>query len=75
MFEQNKGIVKIKDGALQGKKCERNPSVRAFLGIPYADAPVGKNRLARAPARQGVGRRSGCDEIYARLPADHAAEG
>lgn len=44
MFTQSKGIVSIKDGKLQGKKCERNPEVWAFLGIPYADAPVGENR-------------------------------
>ena len=44
MFTQNNGIVTIKDGKLQGKKCERNPEVWEFLGIPYADAPVGENR-------------------------------
>lgn len=44
MFTQSKGIACIKDGKLQGKKCERNPEVWAFLGIPYADAPVGQNR-------------------------------
>ncbi len=48
MFEKTNGIAKIKDGKLQGMKCTRNPSVWAFLGIPYADDPVGENRW-RAP--------------------------
>lgn len=57
MFAEKNGIVTIADGLLQGKRCEREPAVWAFLGIPYADAPVGENRWRRPqPVRpwQGV---------------------
>lgn len=48
MFTQTNGIVAISDGSLQGKQCQRNASVWAFLGIPFAQPPVGRNRW-RAP--------------------------
>lgn len=45
VFAQSAPTVQLQNGTLQGAKCPSN-NVNSFLGIPYAQSPVGALRFA-----------------------------
>ena len=53
MSEMTHPVVRLKDGTVRGQV---ESGVSAFLGIPYAAAPFGPNRMRPPQPVPGVGR-------------------